>query len=279
MKLAVVTWTLGLSEPQAVLAKALALGLDGIQYSGDHRDACPVDLREQSRRAGITILAVDPINAGPQHSADATQDLAVDYYRKVIDFAAELGNVPVTLQGLSLWTRNCPDAASAHAQLLACCKVIDAYAQRRGVPTLYEPCNHFELPLINTAQQCRELIHAVGSDNLRMVLDSFHMNINEPDPVQTLRDCAHLTAIYHISDSGRGAIGTGHIDFAAQYQALVANGFSGDVSIELVLPHLLPGQPPGSQSDCQALDVQIRASARQWRAYQPAAAQAVTAGG
>ncbi len=267
MKIAVVTWTLGITAPEQVLAKAVTLGLDAIQYSGDHRDACPVNLREQARQAGIAILAVDPINGGPRDPAQATPEDALAYYRKVVDFAAALGNVPVTLQGLSLWTRNCPDAASARARLLACCKTIDAYAQAHGVPTLYEPCNHFELPLINTAAQCRALIREVGGDNLRMVLDSFHMNINEPDPLQTLRDHAGLTAIYHISDSGRGGIGSGHIDFQAQHQALMANGFTGDVSIELVLPQLLPGQSPVSEADMLALDTQVRDSARSWREY------------
>lgn len=109
-----------------------------------------------------------------------------------------------------------------------------------GVRALYEVCNHYEVPLIHTAAQCRQLLAEMDSDNVRMILDSFHMNIDEPDPLQALRGHGAFTAIYHISDSGRGGIGTGHIDVKAQHEALVAGGFSGAVATELVPEHLAP---------------------------------------
>lgn len=267
MQVGVVTWTLGITAAEPVIAKAMALGLDCIQYAGDFRDGPAAELRDRAQKAGINIIAVDPFNAGPPEPAKATQEAAIAYYRQVVDFAAALGAVPVTLQGLSQWTRNCPDPASAYARLLACCKAVDAYAVSRGVPTLYEVCNHYEVPLIHTAVQCRTLLREVGSDNVRMILDSFHMNINEPDPLRTIRENAAFTAIYHISDSGRGGIGTGHVDFKAQHDALVANGFRGRVAIEPVLEHLTPSNPPKNDADRQLLDSQIRHSAEQWRSY------------
>ncbi|EPL3137454.1 TPA: TIM barrel protein [Pseudomonas aeruginosa] len=175
--------------------------------------------------------------------------------------------VPVTLQGLSHWTRNCVDAAAARARLLACCQAVDAYALERGVATLYEVCNHYEVPLIHTARDCRSLIDEVEGDNMRMILDSFHMNVNEPDPLRTLREHADFVAIYHISDSGRGGIGSGHIDFHVQYQALVDHGFCGDVAIEPVLAHLTPSNAPTRDADRLALADEIRRSAAHWRAY------------
>lgn len=267
MKVGVVTWTLGINAAKPVIDKAKALGLDCIQYAGDFRDGPATELRERAQAAGISILAVDPFNAGPPDPAKATQEAAIAYYRKVVDFASELGSVPVTLQGLSQWTRNCPDPVSAHARLLACCKAVDAYAVSRGVPTLYEVCNHYEVPLIHTAAQCRQLLREVGSDNVRMILDSFHMNINEADPLQTIRENAAFTAIYHISDSGRGGIGTGHVDFKAQHDALIVGGFRGQVAIEPVLEHLTPSNPPQVDSDRALLDSQIRHSAEVWRSY------------
>ncbi|WP_311970597.1 sugar phosphate isomerase/epimerase family protein [Pseudomonas baltica] len=267
MSVGIVTWTLGISAAAPVIAKAKALGMDSIQYAGDFRDGPPALLRELARAAGIGIIAVDPFNAGPPEPAKATQDAAIAYYRQVVDFAAELGPVPVTLQGLSQWTLSCKDPTSARARLLACCKAVDAYAASRGVRTLYEVCNHYEVPLIHTAAQCRQLLAEMDSDNVRMILDSFHMNIDEPDPLQALREHGAFTAIYHISDSGRGGIGTGHIDFKAQHEALVEGGFSGAVATELVPEHLTPTQPPRTAADHQALEAQIRHSAEIWRSY------------
>lgn len=268
MKIGIVTWTLGLADPVQAVAKARELGLDAIQYAGDFRDCSGVQLRQAAAGAGLAILAIDPFNAGPAAPGQASEQGAIDYFRKVVDFAVEAGQVPVTLHGLAQWTRNCADRASAYQRLLACCKAVDAYAQARGVRTLYEVCNHYEVPLINTSDACRELIAEVGGDNLHMILDSFHMNINEPDPLQTIRRNAGCTAIYHISDSGRGGIGSGHIDFQAHYDALMAAGFSGDVAIELVLPDLTPSSPPVTPIDAEVLDQEVKRSAIAWRAFQ-----------
>ena len=267
MKISVVSWTLGLTAAVPVVSKVRELGLDGVQYAGDHRDARPAELRDSAAEAGVEIIAVDPFNAAPTDPDSASAQAAIDYYRQVVDFAAQLGSVPVTLQGLSQWTRNCANRADAWRRLVECCRAVDAYACERGVATLYEVCNHYEVPLIHTAEQCRALMDEVGGDNLRMILDSFHMNIDERDPLETLRSHAKHTAIYHISDSGRGGIGSGHIDFRAQYDALQAQGFTGHIAIEPVLAHLTPSTAPSSAADREALDEEVRRSARRWRAF------------
>lgn len=267
MSISIVTWTLGLTAADAVTARAQALGLDGLQYAGDHRDIDPGALREHAAAAGLQIIAIDPFNAGPANPARASAQAAIAYYCQVVDFAAAVGQVPVTLQGLSQWTRNCANRDAAYQRLVDCCKAVDHYARERGVGTLYEVCNHYEVPLIHTAAQCQRLLEAIGGENTRMILDSFHMNIDEPAPLQTLREYASRTAIYHISDSGRGGIGTGHIDFAAQYRALQQGGFAGVIAIEPVLAHRTPSNPPANEADALELDEQIRHSAQVWRGY------------
>ena len=269
MHIGVVTWTLGLTEPGEVVAKVRELGLDALQYAGDFRDCSGMALRQAATAAGLKILAIDPFNPGPPEPGAASEPAAIAYYRKLVDFAVDAGCVPLTLQGLALWTHNCPDRQSAWQRLLACCRAVDTYARERGVRTLYEVCNHYELPLVNTSEACRALIGQVGGDNLRMILDSFHMNINEREPLATLERHAADTGIYHISDSGRGGIGTGHIDFRAQCDALLAAGFAGDVAVELVLPQRTPSSPPETAKDQQQLASEIIRSVATWRSYLP----------
>jgi sugar phosphate isomerase/epimerase len=268
MNIGIVTWTLGMTDPTHVVAKARERGLDAIQYAGDFRDCSGLALRQAAADAGVAILAIDPFNAGPAQPEQASEEGAIEYFRHVVDFAVQAGQVPVTLHGLAQWTRNCPDRASAYRRLLACCKAVDAYAQAQGVRTLYEVCNHYEVPFIITSDECRALIDEVGGTNLRMILDSFHMNIDERDPLETIRRHAEHTAIYHISDSGRGGIGSGHIDFQAQYDALMTSGFTGDVAVELVLPHRTPSSPPGGPDDVALLDREITRSVEAWRAFE-----------
>ena len=267
MGISVVTWTLGITDAVEVTKKAIELGLDGIQYAGDHRDVKPQDLRDQAKAAGLKIIAIDPINAAPSSPSVASEAGAIEFYKKVVDFAVEAGSEQVTLHGLSLWTRNCQNKDAARKRLVSCCKAVDAYAQDRGVRTLYEVCNHYEVPLIHTAAECRDLMREIGGQNMGMILDSFHMNIDERCPLDALRDNIDSLAIYHISDSGRGGVGSGHIDFKAQHDVLLSSGFKGEIAIEPVLSHLTPSTPPSSEMDCAALDHEIRASVVQWRSY------------
>lgn len=268
MNISVVTWTLGETDSKLVIDRAKALGLEGIQYAGDHRDVDPSDLKKTAEAAGIKIIAIDPFNAAPSDPMQATSAAAIAYYKQVVDFALEAGSVPVTLHGLSLWTRNCADRHQAAERLIECCLAVNAYALERNIQTLYEVCNHYEVPLIHTAAECRQLIEKAGGGNMRMILDSFHMNINEPNPLAALRESLADMAVYHISDSNRGAIGNGNIDFAAQFQVLSAGGFEGEVALELVLPHLTPSTAPATSGDNLLLDRQILSSAAQWRAYE-----------
>jgi 3-dehydroquinate dehydratase type I len=267
MGISVVTWTLGITDAVEVTKKAMELGLDGIQYAGDHRDVKPQDLRDQAEAAGLKIIAIDPFNAAPSNPSEACEASAIEFYKQVVDFAVAAGAERVTLHGLSLWTRNCPDRQAARERLVSCCKAVDAYAQDRGVGTLYEVCNHYEVPLIHTAAECRDLMRDIGGQNMGMILDSFHMNIDERSPLDALRDNIDSLAIYHISDSGRGGIGSGHIDFKAQHDVLMSSGFKGEIAIEPVLPYLTPSTPPRSQMDCEALDHEIQTSVAQWRSY------------
>lgn len=270
MTFSVVSWTLGITDVDPLVAKLKTLGLDGVQYAGDHRDVDPDELRRKAQEAGIAIIAIDPFNAAPSNPDQASAAMAIEYYKRVVDFAVMTGDVPVTLHGLSLWTRNCRDAASARQRLVECCQAVDTYARERGIRTLYEVCNHYEVPLIHTAEQCRALIDEIGGDNMGMILDSFHMNINEPDPLRTLRAHARKLAIYHISDSNRGGIGGGHIDFAAQHAVLKEEGFEGEVAVEPVLAHLTPSTPPATSEDQRQLDREITKSAATWRDYEMA---------
>ncbi|MBS0971384.1 sugar phosphate isomerase/epimerase [Chimaeribacter arupi] len=266
MQLATVSWPLGVNNVDTMMAQAAALRLTGVQYCGDPRQ-CPADRVKRAAAAhNIRIIAIDPLDCAPPHPAQATAERAVAFYRTLVDYARDTGCGVLTLQGLSQWTKQANTKQEAYAQLVACVRDVAAYAHEQGVSLLYEVCNHYEVPLIHTAREGLDLLDEVGSEAIRLILDSFHMNINEPSPVQAILAAGDRLGIYHISDSNRAGIGSGNIDFLAQYRALKQIGFSGDVAIELVLPHLTPMTPPQTEADRRRLDAEIRRSAAVWQA-------------
>ena len=106
------------------------------------------------------------------------------------------------------------------------------YAGERGVTLALEPLNRFETSFINTAEQAMEVVDAVGSPALGVLLDTFHMNIEERDPPAAIRACAGHVAHFHACGCDRGAPGGDHIDWPAIAAALHETGYSGALVVE-----------------------------------------------
>ncbi|HXG49118.1 MAG TPA: sugar phosphate isomerase/epimerase, partial [Methylomirabilota bacterium] len=111
-------------------------------------------------------------------------------------------------------------------------KELAAHAAKRGVTLCIEPLNRFETDFLNTCEQGLKLIRAVGAPNVKLHLDTFHMNIEEKDPAAAIREAGPLLGHFHACGSGRGTPGHDHIDWKPIAQALKAIKYTGDVVIE-----------------------------------------------
>jgi sugar phosphate isomerase/epimerase len=107
-------------------------------------------------------------------------------------------------------------------------------AGQEGVRIAFEPLNRYETQLLNTAKEGLELIDRVGADNLGLLLDTFHMNIEEPSIEQSIKTCGDRIFHFHVADSNRWYPGAGHLDFRTILEALYATGYSGFVSGEFM---------------------------------------------
>jgi len=97
-----------------------------------------------------------------------------------------------------------------------------------------EPMNRYETDLIHTAAEGMELIEQVGMDNFGLLLDTFHMNIEEADIGASIRACGDRIFHFHVADSNRWYPGAGHLDFGAILDDLDATGYRGFVSGEFM---------------------------------------------
>ncbi|UCF99437.1 MAG: sugar phosphate isomerase/epimerase [Spirochaetaceae bacterium] len=107
-------------------------------------------------------------------------------------------------------------------------------AGKAGVRIAFEPLNRYETPLLNTAKESLELIERVGADNLGLLLDTFHMNIEEPSIEQSIKICAERIFHFHVADSNRWYPGAGHLDFRRILETLFSTGYAGFVSGEFM---------------------------------------------
>jgi sugar phosphate isomerase/epimerase len=135
-----------------------------------------------------------------------------------------LGRDPVQRSTRLQWFLDCTDA---------CCQA----ALKAGVALVIEPINRYETDFINTVDEALEVVHQVGSPAVKLLVDTFHMNIEEADIPASLRRAAPHLGHVHLVDSNRHVPGHGHTDMLAVLRVLHEVGYQGYLSFEaLPLP-------------------------------------------
>jgi sugar phosphate isomerase/epimerase len=114
-------------------------------------------------------------------------------------------------------------------------KECQAHAEEVGVRIGVEPLNRFETYFINRADQALQMAKDVGG-NCGVALDIFHMNIEEADWRQAIRDTGDYLVDFHVADNNRMPCGQGDIDWEALVQELVGVGYDGYLTVEFVVP-------------------------------------------
>lgn len=105
-------------------------------------------------------------------------------------------------------------------------------ARAAGVTLNLEIVNRFESNLLNTAAQGLAFIRDTGMENIYLHLDTFHMNIEEADPIQAIRNARGHIGYFHIGESNRGYLGSGTINFPPIFDVLVETGYDDFVTFE-----------------------------------------------
>ena len=107
-------------------------------------------------------------------------------------------------------------------------------AKEFGVTLALEPLNRYETNFINTLDEGIEFIKKIGFQNVKILADTFHMNIEEvsvPGAIIAARD--YLSHI-HFADSNRYAPGDGHLNFRGIVDALVKIKYKGFITMEML---------------------------------------------
>lgn len=111
-----------------------------------------------------------------------------------------------------------------------------ACAGNRRQQICLEPLNRYETDFINTCQQALQMIHDAGSPALKLMLDTFHMNIEEKSLADAIRQAGRHLGHFHACGSGRGTPGKDHTDWKSIARALKGIRYDGDIVIESFTP-------------------------------------------
>jgi len=106
------------------------------------------------------------------------------------------------------------------------------YAKTMGIRLGLEFLNRFEVFLINTAADAQRMCHDVGLDNVGILYDTHHANIEDPNPAQALVPVREELFHVHLSESHRGTLGTGQVKWEETFAALKQIDYQGWLTIE-----------------------------------------------
>jgi len=222
------------------LAFISRLGYQGVELA--IRDPQQIDYTMLYQLLDCYSLEVSAIGTGQawgeEHLSFTDPDLsvrqmAIQRFLGHIPFAAKLDTM-IIIGLLRGKTQPGQDPARVEAWLVEALQQCAQAASEKGVRLCIEPINRYETDLVNTVASGLDLIDRVGADNLGLLLDTFHMNIEEADMGAAIRQAGGRIFHFHISDSNRRYPGGGHLDFKSILQGLREAGYRGYLSGEFM---------------------------------------------
>lgn len=114
-------------------------------------------------------------------------------------------------------------------------KEITDFANKNKITCGIEPLNRFETYFINRHDQALLLAKEVGND-CRVVLDAFHINIEEVDPIAAIKNTGKHLLDFHCADNNRLPAGLGNFDWEEIVGALKSIKYKGRLTAEFVIP-------------------------------------------
>jgi D-psicose/D-tagatose/L-ribulose 3-epimerase len=229
----------GDTAPESVsqaISQTAAAGFDLLELS--LHDAINLDVesaRKELEAAGIGVAC----SRGLAFDADVSSDdpavvaRGEQLLQDSLRITAELGGTHLTgalYSALGKYPR--PLTAAGRRNVIGVLRRLAAEAEQRGMTLGLEICNRYETNVVNTAHDALRLADDIGADNVRIHLDTYHMNIEESDMVRPVHEVGDRLGYVHIGENHRGYLGSGHIDFPSFFHALADIDYRGPITFE-----------------------------------------------
>ena len=236
------------------LEKAAALGYDAIEVHTREDVEFDYDaIKAAYERTGarVAMVITGRLNTEGMCSLIADEPYIVsatmDGMREYIDMAQKL-EADIVIG----WVKgNVPKGGKREKyldRLAKNLKKLAQYAAERNVKLNIEVINRYEVNIFTTADEIMSFLEKYHIENCYAHLDTFHMGIDECDPVKAIRRCKGKLGYFHLADNSREYPGSGQFDFKRIFEALDEIGYDGYLSVEC-----LP-RPTGEEAAKKAIE-------------------------
>lgn len=247
MKFSICSWIFGDQPIEDVMTFVSKVGYDEIEVHAAVDAYDPHQIKQHAVNLGLDIRGLSADAGWPQEDTDLshlnpdTRKAAIDHFKRQIDVAHNMqadylvlspcapGKAVPLGNGQEDW-----DAAIASIRTLA------SYADERGVDLMLEPLNRYESCLLNNARQGKRFVEEVNAPNVKTMLDTFHMNIEETNLKAPFVELGDALGHIHVADTNRGGLGRGRLPFDEVVSGIQASGYDGTMTLECLAPGVNP---------------------------------------
>ncbi len=232
MRYGVCTWIFGDQPLAETAARLAAMGYDGVELMGDLTRYHAGDVNTALSEHGLSVLSLTPENVDLAHPDEAVRQEALDYYYRLLELAGALGKPIVCCHGAVGRIRALTTYEEERRLFVEGVRRVAERAKQGGLRIAMEVLNRYEAHLLNTALEAQRFVHDVDMDNVGILLDAYHMNIEEADLRSAILTARERLFLFHAADSNRQAVGRGHTDFRGVLHTLHDIRYDGCIVVE-----------------------------------------------
>jgi len=228
------------AEPiEVTVARLAKFGYESIEISGEPYIYNTKEVRKVLQDHGIRCWGAVTLMLEDRNLVakdDAQRAKSVQYTKDCVTMVKELDGYELTIVPATVGKIS-PDGTPEEEWEWAIDSMKQVYdhALKEGVKLAVEPINRFETYFCSRAAQAIALAKATGPE-CGVCLDAFHLNIEEADPLESVRSAKGLLVDFHVADTNRFACGQGHWDWKKLVDTLKSIGYDGALTVEFVAP-------------------------------------------
>jgi sugar phosphate isomerase/epimerase len=161
---------------------------------------------------------------------EAVRRRTIELLKRFVGVAARWG-CPMVVGTLQGRLSDEPDRDMGARRIVEALDEVARVATEAGAVVAFEPVQHGEVGFHNTIAEVEAVVRCVAQPGLRLMVDTFHMNIEERDMLGPLEGISDVLVHVHLCETNRGALGEGHWPTVPFLRELNRTGYTGAVSV------------------------------------------------
>lgn len=222
------------------IKKVSQLGYDGIELAlKDAREVNVAEIKDLISAYGLELPVISTGRVFSEarvwftHPNEKVRRGAINTIKRMAELAEQLGaNVNIGR------VRGCipenEDKVAVRERFFSAMSECADFASEHGVKLLLEPINRYETNFINNVAEGLEILHQLDKENVKLMPDVFHMNMEDASITDSLREAGDSISYIHFADSNRWAPGQGHLNFSEIIGVLKSIPYDGFVTVEML---------------------------------------------